>query len=49
MRKGIVWTAIFSVVAAGCSIISAVMGNSDYVLAYGLVSIASALLASREK
>jgi hypothetical protein len=49
MPKGIVWTAVISALAGIGSIVSAVLAESNYVLALGLVSVASALLASREK
>jgi hypothetical protein len=49
MPKGIVWTAVISALAGIGSIVSAVLAESNYVLALGLVSVASALLASRER
>jgi hypothetical protein len=49
MPKGIVWTAVISALAGVGSVVSAVLAESNYVLALGLVSVASALLASREK
>jgi hypothetical protein len=49
MPKGIVWTAVISALAGVGSVVSAVLGASDFVLALGLMSVASALLASREK
>jgi hypothetical protein len=49
MPKGVVWTAVISALAGVGSIISAVLGENNFVLALGLVSVASALLASREK
>jgi hypothetical protein len=47
--KGIVWTAVISALAGAGSIISAVLGESEFVVALGFMSVASALLASREK
>ena len=49
MPKGIVWTAVISALAGVGSVISAVLGESEFVVALGFVSVASALLASREK
>lgn len=49
MPKGIVWSAVISALAGVGTIVSAILGESNYVLAYGFVSVASALLASREK
>jgi hypothetical protein len=49
MPKGIVWTAVISALASVGSVISAVLGESEFVVALGFMSVASALLASREK
>ncbi len=49
MPKGIVWTAVISALAGVGSVISAVLGQSEFVVAFGFMSVASALLASREK
>jgi hypothetical protein len=49
MPKGIVWTAVISALAGAGAFASAVAGNTDWVLATGFVSVASALLASRER
>jgi hypothetical protein len=45
----IVWTAVLSALSALGAVISALMGASDLTLALGLSSVASALLASRER
>ena len=49
MPKGIVWTAVISALAGAGSVISAFLGESEFVVALGFMSVASALLASREK
>jgi hypothetical protein len=49
MSKGIVWTAVISALASVGSVIYAVLGESELVVALGFMSVASALLASREK
>lgn len=49
MPKGIVWTAVISALAGAGSVISAVLEEPNFVLALGFMSVASALLASREK
>lgn len=49
MPKGIVWTAVISALAGAGSVISAVLEESNFVLALGFIAVASALLASREK
>jgi hypothetical protein len=49
MPKGIVWTAVISALAGIGTLASASQGNTDWVLATGFVSVASALLASRER
>ena len=49
MPKGIVWTAVISALAGAGSVISAMLGESEFVVALGFMSVASALLASREK
>jgi len=49
MPKGIVWTAVISALAGVGSVISAVLGEGEFVVALGFMSVASALLASREK
>jgi len=49
MPKGIVWTAVISALAGAGALASALAGNTDWVLATGFVSIASALLATRER
>lgn len=45
----IVWTAVVSAVSAVGAVVSAVVGASDLTVALGLTSVASALLASRER
>lgn len=48
--NNVVWTAVASAVAGVASIICAVTGvEIDVVLALGLASVASALLATRER
>jgi 1,4-dihydroxy-2-naphthoate octaprenyltransferase len=49
MPKGVVWTAVISALAGAGTLISAYQSSTDWVLALGFVSVASALLASREK
>jgi hypothetical protein len=49
MPKGIVWTAVTAALAGVLAILFAVLDKPTYVLAYGFVSVASALLASRER
>lgn len=49
MPKGIVWTAVVSALAGASTLIAAYAGSTDWVLGLGFVSVASALLASREK
>ncbi len=49
MPKGIVWTAVISALAGIGTLVSAFASNTDWVLATGFVSVASALLASRER
>ena len=45
----IVWTAVGTIVLGLATLLSAWQGDMDYVVAGGLLSIASATLASREK
>jgi hypothetical protein len=45
----IVWTAVGTIVLGLATLLSAWQGDMDYVVAFGLLSIASATLASREK
>ena len=45
----IVWTAVVSALCAVGAVVSAVLGASDLTVALGLTSVASALLASRER
>ena len=48
--NNIVWTAVVSAVTGVASIVCAVTGvETDVVLALGLASVASALLATRER
>lgn len=49
MSKKIVWTAVISALAGAGSVVSAILNESDFVLAFGFVSVASALLSTREK
>lgn len=44
----IVWTAVLSAVCGIGCIVSALAHNTDLVIALGLVSVSSALLAGRE-
>jgi hypothetical protein len=45
----IVWTAVGTLVLGSATLISAWQGDMAYTVAFGLTSIASATLASREK
>jgi hypothetical protein len=45
----IVWTAVGTLVLGFATLISAWQGDMAYTVAFGLTSIASATLASREK
>jgi hypothetical protein len=45
----VVWTAVVSALSGFGAITSALLGASDLTLALGLTSVASALLASRER
>lgn len=49
MPKNIVWTAVISALAGAGSVVSAILSESDFVLALGFVAVASALLSTREK
>ena len=46
--KDLVWTAVFATAFAVSSIVLAFWGNTDLVIAFGLASVASATLASRD-
>jgi hypothetical protein len=48
MPKNIVWTALISALAVVGSIISAVFGASDLVMAFGATAISFAILSGRE-
>lgn len=45
----IVWTAVATIVLGFATLISAWQSDMTYTVAFGLLSIASATLASREK
>ncbi len=49
MPKGIVWTAVISAVAGAGCLTFAFLDNNTLANGFGFVSVASALLASREK
>jgi nicotinamide riboside transporter PnuC len=49
MPKGIVWTAVVSALAGAACIVLAFMSNNTMANAFGFVSVASALLATRER
>ena len=45
----IVWTAVATLVLGAATLVSAWQGDMTYTVAFGLMSIASATLSSREK
>lgn len=49
MLRRIVWSAVVAAVSSVAAVVSAVLGQTDYVLALGAVAITSALLATRER
>lgn len=49
MLRRIVWSAVAAALAAVAGIVSAVLGETNYVLAFGAAAITSALLATRER
>ena len=48
MKVNIVWTAVASAVLGLGALVAAGFGNTNAVLAFGLTSITSALLSTRE-
>ncbi len=48
MPKNIVWTALISALAGTGAVISAFVGASDFVMAFGAVAISFAILSGRE-
>jgi hypothetical protein len=49
MPKNVVWTAVSAAGTSVASVITALAGLSELSLSLGLVAIASAVLAGREK
>ena len=49
MPKGIVWTAVISALAGATCLVLAFLDNYSLSNAFGFVSVASALLATRER
>lgn len=49
MPKNIVWTAVIAAGTSVASVVAALAGSSDLVLAFGFTAVASALLSTREK
>jgi hypothetical protein len=45
----IVWTAVVAALGAVGSVVSAIIGATDYVLAFGALAVTFGLLAMREK
>jgi hypothetical protein len=48
VKVNIVWTAVASAVLGLGALVAAGLGNTNAVLAFGLTSITSALLSTRE-
>lgn len=49
MLRRVVWSAVIAAGLAVAAVVSAVLGQTDYVLALGSAAITSALLATRER
>lgn len=49
MKVTIVWTAVVSAVMSLGSLVAAILGATDFVIALGFAALASATLAVRER
>lgn len=47
--RNLVWTAVVATACGVATIVSAILGQPDWVLAFGLCGVTSATLASRER
>lgn len=46
--KRVVWTSVFAALSSVAAFGSAIAGETDFVLAFGFMSVSMAFLASRE-
>ena len=48
MPKNIIWTALISALASAGAVVSALIGSSNFVMAFGAVAISFAVLSQKE-